>query len=33
VLEVEHLTPELIESLDDELLDIENDLCSGDRGA
>jgi hypothetical protein len=33
VLEVEHLTPEWIESLDHELLDIENDLCSGDRGA
>lgn len=33
VLEAQHLTPELIESLDHELHDIENDLCSGDRGA
>ena len=33
VLEMQHLTPELIESLDHELLDIENDLCSRDRGA
>jgi hypothetical protein len=30
VLEVEHLTPQLIESLDHELNDIENDLCAGE---